>query len=49
MGRWGGFYERLVAIETNSMKKGVLTSKLSLGELQTIIIEIENVTNSRPM
>ena len=46
---WGGFYERLVAIVKNSLKKGVLTSKLSLDELQTVIIEIGNVINSRPL
>ena len=37
----------LVAIVKNSLKKGVLTSRLSLDKLQTVIIEIENVINSR--
>ena len=46
---WGGFYERLVAIVKNSLKKGVLTSKLSLDELQAVIIEIDNVISSRPL
>lgn len=46
---WGGFYERLVALVKNSLKKSIMTAKLTYDEISTIIIEIENVINSRPL
>ncbi len=46
---WGGFYERLNRIVKNALRKILRKSKLSYEELETILIEIEGVLNTRPL
>ena len=46
---WGGFYERLVRTVKNSLKKILGRAQLSYDEIHTIICEIENVVNCRPL
>ena len=46
---WGGFYERLVGTVKSSLKKILGRARLSYDEIHTIICEIENVVNSRPL
>ena len=46
---WGGFYERLNRLVKNALRKILRKSKLTYEELETIIIEIEGVLNSRPL
>jgi hypothetical protein len=45
----GGFYERLVALVKMALKKTIGTWTLSAVELQTVVYEISNVLNSRPL
>jgi hypothetical protein len=45
----GGFYERLIAIVKNSLRKSIGKLCLTLCQLQTILTEIESVLNSRPL
>ncbi|VDP10658.1 unnamed protein product [Heligmosomoides polygyrus] len=45
----GGFYERMVALFKSAFKKTVGRSLLQLEVLQTVIVEIESVINSRPL
>ena len=46
---YGGFWERLVGTVKRCLKKTIGKSKLSYDELQTVLLEIENVLNSRPL
>ena len=46
---WGGFYERLIAIVKSSLKKVLGKAYLTDLELYTMLTEIENIMNSRPL
>ena len=46
---WGGFYERLIRGIKSCLKKNLSKAKLSFDEIQTVIIQIESVLNSRPL
>ena len=46
---FGGFYERLIGITRNTLKKTLGRSLVNLDELNTIVIEIESVINDRPI
>ena len=46
---WGGFYERLVGMTKNLLKKRLHTALVTLDELQTVLTEVEGVLNDRPL
>ena len=46
---WGGFYERLVCVVKNTLRKILGSTRLTFEELTTILIEVESVINSRPL
>ena len=46
---WGGFRERLVGMVKKCLKKLIGSERLSFTELSTVLFEIENVFNNRPM
>ena len=46
---WGGFFEVMVRLVKRCLKKIVGNACLTLEELETILIEIESVVNSRPL
>ena len=45
----GGFYERLIGLTKNSLRKTLGNALISLGDLRTIIVEIEAALNDRPL
>ena len=45
----GGFYERLIGIVKNSLKKILGRARLTYDETHTFICEIENIVNTRPL
>ena len=46
---WGGFYERLVRIVKTTLRKVLRNAKVNYDELVTVLVEIENMINSRPL
>ena len=46
---WGGFYERLIAILKSLLQKIVGSAKLNFQELHTVLVQIENMMNTRPL
>ena len=46
---WGGFWERMVRSDKRSLKKCIGRASLTHDELNTILVEVESVINSRPL
>ena len=46
---WGGFYERLIGIIKRCLKKVAGKAFLNYDELTTLLIEIEQTLNTRPL
>ena len=46
---WGAFYERLIRIIKEALKKCLGKARLTYEELETVLVEIETVINCRPL
>ena len=46
---WGGFYEKPIAILKLALRKFVGSVKLNFEELHTVLVQIENMMNTRPL
>ena len=46
---WGGHYERLIGIVKRSLHKSVGRAKLTLSELEEVLLDVETILNNRPL
>ena len=46
---WGGFYERLTATLKSALRKIVGSAKINFEELHTVLVQIDNMMNTRPL
>ena len=46
---YGGFWERLIGLTKTSLKKVLGHSQIDMETLQTVVTEIENILNNRPL
>ena len=46
---WGGFFDICVKLTKKCLKKVVCNARLTYEELETLLIEIEGVLNTRPL
>ena len=47
--RWGGFFQRLIAIMKRSLSKAIGRGFLTYSELEEVLLDVECVTNNRPL
>ena len=46
---WGGYFEICVKLVKRCLRKVLKTARLSYEELETVVVEIEGILNSRPL
>lgn len=46
---WGGFWERMVRLTKDALKKTLGKTRVCLKELNTVLIEVEAMINCRPL
>ena len=46
---WGGFWERLIRLTKDCLKRSIGKALLTFDEMHTLLVEIEGVLNARPL
>ena len=46
---WGGFWERMVHLVKRCLRKAIGKSTLNYEQLNTVLVEVETIVNSRPL